>query len=118
MKKSDYVRKYKKIYDNIPEKDRKKSDEIIARLGEVLEQMDKCRMHLNKEGCVTSMCQGKYTIDRENPWSRTYDSKAKLMILLTDKLDKMVPDQKTDTVAKAGEKLAKFVSGGRAVELR
>jgi len=64
------------------------------------------------------MSQGNYTIDRENPWSRTYDAKAKLMIALLDKLDKLVPDQKQETVTKAGEKLAKLVVGGRPVELR
>lgn len=67
---------------------------------------------------MTEMDQGKYKIDRENPYSKVYDSKVKLMISIIEKLDKMLPDSKTETVAKAGENLAKLVAKGRPVELR
>lgn len=118
MRRCDYVRKYSKIYADIPEKNRKKADEIIGKLADVLIMMDNCQTHIKSEGLVTKMDQGKYEIDRENPWSKVYDAKAKLYIALIEKLDKMVPDSKADTVAKAGENLAKLVAGGKPVELR
>lgn len=118
MKKSEIIKKYSDIYRDIPEKNKKKAEELIDKLSDVLIMMQECKEHLDSEGCVTEMCQGSYTIERESPWSRTYDSKVKLMLSITDKLDKMLPDSKTEGVAKAGENLAKLVAGGRPVELR
>lgn len=40
------------------------------------------------------------------------------MLSILDKLDKMLPDQKTENVTKAGENLAKLVAGGKPIELR
>lgn len=118
MSKEEYIRKYKNIYKSIDKSNKKKSLELISKLADVLVMMDECKQHIDEEGCVTDMSQGTYTIQRENPWSKVYDAKSKLMISLIEKLDKMLPDQKTEGITKAGENLAKFVAGGRPVELR
>lgn len=118
MDKKKYVSKYKKIYKEISENNQKKAQELIERLAEVLEMMDECRTHLEEEGLVVPMDQGKYTIDRENPWSKVYDSKCKLMVAIIDKLDKLLPDQKSESINKAGENLARLVAGGKPIELR
>ena len=117
MKKSDYIKKYSDIYSNIAGNKRKKADELIDKLADVLLMMDECKEHIEAEGCVTEMCQGNYSIERENPWSKTYDNKAKLMISLIDKLDKMLPDAKQEGIDKAGEALANFITKGKPVEL-
>lgn len=118
MKRADYVKKYNDIYRDIPERNQKKAKELISKLADVLIMMDECKDHVDSDGCVTEMCQGNYSIERENPWSKVYDAKVKLMISLIDKLDKMLPDSKTEGVTKAGENLARLVAGGRPVELR
>ena len=118
MNKKDYVKQYREMSKNIPEKSNKKAEAIIDKLADVLVMMDSCKDHIDTEGCVTKMCQGNYDIDRENPWSRVYDSKAKLMVTLLEKLDKMLPDNKTEATSVAGEKLAAFVAKGKTVELR
>lgn len=118
MEKKDYLKKYKEIYKDITENNSKKADALIDKLADVLVMMDECQEHINAEGCVTDMCQGNYNIQRENPWSKVYDAKTKIMISILDKLDKMLPDQKTENITKAGENLAKLVAGGKPVELR
>ncbi|MCQ2327690.1 MAG: hypothetical protein MJZ71_09030 [Bacteroidales bacterium] len=118
MEKKDYLKKYKEIYKDITENNQKKADALIDKLADVLVMMDECQEHINAEGCVTDMCQGNYNIQRENPWSKVYDAKTKIMISILDKLDKMLPDQKTENITKAGENLAKLVAGGKPVELR
>lgn len=118
MDKIDYLKVYKEIYKGINESNQKKADALIDKLADVLVMMDECKEHIDTEGCVSEMCQGSYSIQRENPWSRVYDTKSKIMLSILDKLDKMLPDQKTDNINKAGENLAKLVAGGKPVELR
>lgn len=116
MDKKDYIKKYSQIYKNIP--DQKKAIELIDKLSDVLVMMDECKSHIDSEGCVTDMCQGNYTIQRESPWSKVYDAKTKIMIALLDKLDKLMPDSKSENINKAGENLARLVASGRPVEMR
>lgn len=118
MSKKDYVKKFKEIYKGIGESNTKKAEQLIDKLADVIVMMDECKAHIDSDGCVTEMCQGNYSIERENPWSKVYDSKSKIMLSIIDKLDKMLPDQKTESVSKAGENLARLVAGGRPVELR
>lgn len=118
MKKADITKQYKDIYKVIPEKNHKKRDALIDTLADVLIMMEECKYHIEEEGCVTDMPQGSYSITRENPWSKVYDSKVKLQISILDKLDKMVPDDKTEGIRSAGENLAALVSKGKPVELR
>ena len=118
MAKKDYVKRFKEIYKGINESNTKKAEALIDKLADVLVMMDECKKHIDTEGCVTLMCQGNYDIERENPWSKVYDSKSKIMLSILDKLDKMLPDQKTENVTKAGENLARLVAGGKPVELR
>jgi len=118
MKKEEYVDRFKKIYSNVGAKNQEKAEELIDKLADVLIMMEECKEHIDAEGCVSEMCQGNYSISRENPWSKVYDSKSKTMLSILDRLDKMMPDGKSDSVAKAGENLAKFVALGKPVELR
>ena len=115
--KKKYEKKYRKMYESIPDKDKKKAEELISRLADVLVMMDRCKEHIDAEGFVTSMPQGSYSIDRENPYSKIYSDKYKLMLSTLDKLDKMLPD-KEEKITKAGENLAKLVAGGKPVEVR
>lgn len=118
MKKADYIKIYSDIYCKVSESNEKKVKELIDKLADILVMMDECKEHIEIDGCVTDMCQGNYSIQRENPWSKVYDSKSKIMLSILDKLDKMMPDQKAESVAKAGENLASLVAKGRPVELR
>lgn len=118
MDKKEYIKKYKKIYKGIATSNQKKAQELIEKLADVLVMMDECKDHIDNEGCVTSMSQGTYSIERENPWSKVYDAKAKLMIQIIEKLDKMLPDQKSESMNKAGENLVKLVAAGKPIELR
>lgn len=76
----------------IPAEKKQKTEELIGRLADVLLMMDECREHITTEGLVTEMQQGDYSIERENPYSKIYDAKHKLMILTIDRLDKMQPE--------------------------
>ena len=89
MTKEQNLEKLKKIYTDIPEDKQEKVNEILEKMADVLVMMDECREHINQEGCVTEMSQGKYSIMRENPYSKVYDAKYKLMLATIDKLNKL-----------------------------
>lgn len=115
--KKAYIKKYKKIYADICG-DNKKVDELIVRLADLSVLLDECREHLSVEGAVTSMDQGSYSIDRENPWSKVADAKTKTYLAVMNKLDDMMPSAKESAVNKASESLATFISKGKPIELR
>lgn len=90
--KEAYIEKLTEIYENIPPQNEKKAAELISRLAGVLYMMDECTRNLDVQGLVVSMPQGDYEIERENPYSKIYDAKHKLMLQTVDKLDKLLPD--------------------------
>lgn len=92
LDKKAYKKTLWEIYAGIPAGEKQKAEELIGRLADVLLMMDECREHIASEGLVTEMQQGDYSIDRENPYSKIYDAKHKLMLLTIDRLDKMQPD--------------------------
>ena len=89
MTRKQHLNKLKKIYADIPEDKQEKVKDLIEKMADVLVIMDECKDHLTKEGCVTEMPQGSYTIQRENPYSKIYDAKYKLMLATIDKLNKL-----------------------------
>lgn len=118
MTKNDYIKRFTEIYGDIPENNKKKAKELIDKLADVLLMMDECKKNIESEGCVTEMEQGSYSIMRENPYSKVYDAKAKIMLSIIDKLDKLMPDSKTSAITQAGDALGSFVAKGKPIELR
>lgn len=113
MTRKDYIKRFTEIYKNIPESNKKKASELIGRLADNQMILDECNEHLTAEGAVTEMSQGAYSITRENPWSKVFDSKTKNMLAIIGQLDKMLPDAKAEGLSKAGEALASFVAKGK-----
>lgn len=108
-----YIAKYKKLYADIPARHREKAHDLIEKLADQQVVIDECNEHLMMEGHVVTMCQGKYNIDRENPYSKVLDRATRTHMAISGKLADMLPDQKTETTAKAGEALAAFIAGGK-----
>lgn len=85
----EYVDKVRGMFPEPPAGKEEVAYELMARLADVLLMMDDCRRHLDKEGCASVQSRGTYTIIKENPYSRIYDSKHKLMLATVDKLVKL-----------------------------
>ena len=105
--KKKYLKKFKEIYSNIPQENKSKADALIDKLADVLIMMDECKARIDEEGCVTEMSQGNYSIQRENPYSKVYDAKAKIFLSIIDKLDKMLPKGMT----RNDDELLNFLNG-------
>lgn len=88
-----YLTQLKKTYSDIPENKQEIADELLRRLADVLVMMDECKAELSKNGCIVTQSRNGYEITKENPASKLYDAKHKLMLSTIDKLDKMLPEQ-------------------------
>lgn len=65
---------------------------------------------IDKEGAVTSMCQGKYSIDRENPAMRSYNATLKNYSSLIKQIAEMIPDER---MPQEGEALMSFIANNK-----
>lgn len=101
-----YLEQLKKMYSDIPENKQDVADELIRRLADVLVMMDECKAELDKNGCVVTQDRNGYEITKENPASKLYDAKHKLMLSTMDKLDKMIPES-----GDKKDELMEFLSG-------
>lgn len=109
MTEKTYLSRLRKIFRDIPEDRKESRDLLLKRLAVAFVQMDECQEHLQKEGVVTEMSQGNYTIMRESPYSKVYDAKYKLMLATVDKLNRM----STGSGVKKDE-LMRFLEGDEA----
>ena len=111
--KNEYIETFTEIYADIAEDNKKKADELIDKIASMSVTLRECEDNIYEHGCVTEMCQGEYTIERESPWSKMYNNTIKSYLSVKNELDKMVPTEKVQSVQKAGEALAAFVGKGK-----
>ncbi len=78
------------------------------------EFMDKTLIKLeakvNEQGVVTSMCQGSYDIERENPALRSYNATIKNYTSVVKQIVELLPDSSDK---QPGEDLLKFIASGK-----
>ena len=65
---------------------------------------------VNKDGVVTEMCQGKYSIDRTNPALQSYNTTIKNYTSVIKQLADLLPE---GTKKQDGEDLLKFIASGQ-----
>lgn len=74
------------------------------------ETLLKLQEKVKSDGVVTTMCQGSYEIERENPALKSYNTTIKNYTSVVKQIAELLPDtnKKTD-----GEDLLKFLAGGK-----
>lgn len=65
---------------------------------------------VNKDGVVTTMCQGSYEIERENPALRAYNTTIKNYTSVIKQIVDLLPENENKQV---GEDLLKFIASGK-----
>lgn len=73
------------------------------------ESMKDLKKTIQKEGRITKMCQGSYSIDRESPAMRSYNATVKNFQSLIKQINEMLPD---NDGPKEGEALMSFITKG------
>jgi hypothetical protein len=112
-RKSEYIKKFNKIYKDIPKDNKNKSTELIDKIASMSVTLEDYEKEIYTNGAVTEMEQGSYVIERESPHVKGYNNMIKSYKVIMDILDKMLPDAKESNINNAGEALAKFVAQGK-----
>lgn len=58
--------------------------------------LEELKDQVNLNGVITSMCQGEYEIDRENPALRSYNTTVKNYTSVIKQLNDMLPSEETN----------------------
>lgn len=111
--------KLNKIIKDIPKDKRDLVEGLIADASFMAEQLEKLREYIAKNGWSEEYQnganqKGKKTCVEAEMYVKVQKSYASVIRQLTD----FLPDSKSDAIGKAGDNLAKFVVGGKPVELR
>ena len=105
VKKTDLLSdsRLENIENSIEKLEKPKQDIANSLLKEAkfcIETLEKLKEKVNAEGVVTEMCQGEYSITRENPALKSYNTTIKnyqnIMKQLTDIFSTIPPDEKPD----------------------
>ena len=111
--------KIKKILVDVPESKLKLNEKLIENVAFMAVTLEDLQKKINEEGSVIVAKNGNgFDVTQEHPAQKAYVAMMAKFTPAMSQLMSLLPDNKTDSVAKAGEKLARFVANGRPVELR
>lgn len=111
--------KIKKILVDVPESKLKLNEKLIENVAFMAVTLEDLQKQINEEGSVIVAKNGNgFDVTQEHPAQKAYVAMMAKFTPAMSQLMSLLPDNKTDSVAKAGEKLARFVANGRPVELR
>ena len=111
--------KIKKILVDVPESKLKLNEKLIENVAFMAVTLEDLQKQINEEGSVIVAKNGNgFDVTQEHPAQKAYVAMMAKFTPAMSQLMSLLPDNKTDSVTKAGEKLARFVANGRPVELR
>ncbi len=106
-------KRLEKILKDVPKEQIALCERLIERAAFMGVMLIEYEEEVKKNGIVTQMCQGEYTIDRENPAIKGYNVMIKNYQSVVKQLTELLPDKDDAGREKAGERLAQFVTRGK-----
>ena len=106
-------KRLEKILKDVPKQQIALCRRLIERAAFMLVTLMDYEREITKNGVITEMPQGEYTIQRENPAAKGYNTMVKNYQAVIRQLTDLLPDKKDSAIDKAGEKLAAFVKAGK-----
>lgn len=103
----------RKILEDVPSQQRELCEKLIDRAAFMLVTLLEYEEIITREGIITEMSQGSYTIQRENPAAKGYNTMIKNYQAVIKQLTDLLPDKKDAAVEEAGERLKEFVRKGK-----
>ncbi len=106
-------RRLEKILKDVPRQQIALCRRLIERAAFMLVTLLDYEREITDNGVITEMPQGEYTIQRENPAAKGYNTMVKNYQAVIKQLTDLLPDKKDAALDKAGERLAAFVKAGK-----
>lgn len=103
----------RKILEDVPSQQRELCERLIDRAAFMLVTLLEYEEIIIRDGIITEMPQGNYSIQRENPAAKGYNTMIKNYQAVIKQLTDLLPDKKDAAVEEAGERLKDFVRKGK-----
>lgn len=103
----------KKILNDVPSQQQELCERLIDRAAFMLVTLLDYEAAITESGVITEMPQGNYSIQRENPAAKGYNTMVKNYQAVIRQLTDLLPGKKEAAKAEAGERLAAFVAKGK-----
>lgn len=107
-------KRLEKILKDVPKQQIALCRRLIERAAFMLVTLEDYEQDITVNGVITEMEQGKYTIHRENPAAKGYNTMVKNYQAVIRQLTDLLPDRKDAAREKAGDRLAAFVAAGKS----
>lgn len=105
-------KRLEKLMKDVPKQQVALVARLIERAAFMLVMLVEYETILMEQGVITSMCQGQYDIDRENPAAKGYNTMIKNYQAVIKQLTELLPDKKDAAKDAAGDRLRQFMNGG------
>ena len=90
-KKISDISELKKVFVELNNNKSKLALSLLDKAEFLEKTLEELKYQVDKEGVITSMCQGDYEIDRENPALRAYNTTIKNYTSVIKQLNDMLP---------------------------
>lgn len=90
-KKISDISELKKVFVELKNNKSKLALSLLDKAEFLEKTLEELKCQVDKEGVITSMCQGDYEIDRENPALRAYNTTIKNYTSVIKQLNDMLP---------------------------
>ncbi len=104
------IKELRKVFEDLNDNKSKLALSLLDKAEFMEETLAKLQSKVKSDGVVTSMCQGNYDIDRENPALRSYNTTIKNYTSVIKQIADLLPDA---SIKQDGEDLLKFIASGR-----
>lgn len=107
------LKSLKSIFLDIPEEHKELFNRLIERAAFMLVTLKEYEENIKENGVITTMAQGDYEIERENPAAKGYNTMVKNYQSIIRQLADLLPDKKAIAAEAAGAKLKTFLVKGK-----
>ena len=90
-KKTADIKDLRKVFEAINDEKSKLALSLLDKAEFLEETLQKLKARVKLDGVVTEMCQGDYTIERENPALKSYNTTVKNYTSVIKQLNDMLP---------------------------
>lgn len=113
------LKKLNNIFKDIPENKKQLCSNLIKNASFLAIELEDLQKDIAENGAINTSKNGNgFVISQESPAHKSYISAMKMYSTIIKQLIDLLPDDKQDSISKAGESLAGFVAKGKKIELR
>ena len=90
------IKDLKQIFEKLNTNKSKLALSLLDKAEFLEETLKELQIKVKTDGVVTEMCQGDYTIERENPALKSYNTTVKNYTTVIKQLNDMLPEEKEE----------------------